>query len=665
MTTHHLLLALPKADLLTEHTHDGDHVWALNLLEPVAPLQRESARALHWHTTSHANDDNLASARTAYLNWLKHIAATPIGPHASLKSWLQVDEHLSVWWFTRTSERGLRTNALPQLALKLHWLQSAQAQTSLAALKDARAVNIWAADHASAQAIAQALLRHQLISAAKHIKLISAHDGQGLSSPQPQPDDLASRIKRRAISVGSHAKAVAAAHKAARTHHDDTSAHAALTLNPTFASDWHIPQDGAATHRYLQECADTLAQAQQPQAWLPLYTIAGSADTLTKALERQDQRVAWRAAALPWRRYATLLAQLRKLQSRYDAHRHTLFANPAFTFAGVDLSAWIIQDLDKLIDTDALKHLLIRAITAQATQQLTPSLILYRDEFYTLGRAISASKQEAPNNTRYWSMQHGTITDDHWTYFYSGQELNPPYALPAPDKFLVYGQDTLKRITQYGLPETKLTITGSLRHDAMFARALAPERSKHELRASLNLPQDRPIYLICTQLISQIPGWIERLVHALNLAKLNAHIAIKQHHFHRADDLIKQTFQDLGFQDYSIHTQNLESLLQAADASLTENSTTGLESIIWGTPLICFGEDERYESYPYISSLAALPARSAQQLAESLNTVNKHDYSAQWAPIRQEFLTTHMANSQSPAAAQLLNLLKAHLNVSH
>lgn len=63
-------------------------------------------------------------------------------------------------------------------------------------------------------------------------------------------------------------------------------------------------------------------------------------------------------------------------------------------------------------------------------------------------------------------------------------------------------------------------------------------------------------------------------------AGLQAHIAITQHPFHRAEELIAQTFDALEWEDYSVHVQHLEQLLRQSDAVLTENSTTGVEELI-------------------------------------------------------------------------------------
>lgn len=650
--TLHIFLELPGAQCLS-HLEAHDAILDLSFIVPAEPLQRAVAQAhptIDWLTHDLTATETFQAVRTAYLDALSALVRRPLINDQSLSTLLHHDQ-VNLWWFTELSQRRFRVSPIPQMLMRRWWILHGDGHDCLLRACHQRTLTLWS-NHPDlcAQWIEQ-------------LRALGIYHGP----VQCRSSKTAERIVPKQVE-GQTYLTERTAWQRAKTHLNTLNRyHRILRKQPaprnhpqradvlvvTYASGWHTPADGQPVHRYLGDIAHAMHDHQINMAWLPGGYLPESVDKLKDTLPKQPLPVYWPALQPSYADLLTVVKRLQAPRQRFEKHLPSLWHHPKLTIFGQDITPWLLPDLADLMDEELFKYYWLQSTIERAAKQSGCKLIVYRDEFYLIGRAVSSAKTPG---VKKWAMQHGLITEDHWTYLYTEQETQPPLGLPAPDVFFAYGQYTQSLMQQWGMHQTEILPIGSLRHDTMIARTQNPPALPN--RATYNLPDDGPICVICTQLIPQIPGWIERLVSALQLANIDAHIAIKQHHFHRADDLIEETFQNLGWTNYSVHTQHLEPLLRHADVALTENSTTGIEAMLWQTPLICFDEPARYESFPYVTHGGALSGQDTQTMAKSLRAILED----RTPPNTQAFLTRHLQNIHAPAQDAFLQHVRALLS---
>lgn len=666
MTTLHLLLDLPSLERLGARQRRGDAVLDLSLITPSEPLRR-ATRAAHpevaWLDHDMASDATFALMRDAYLEETSALPNRPLLEGKSLHQLLfheDGERRMPLWWFTRMSERRFRLDVLPQHLLRRFWLLERGGLERLREEAGHRRLLLWGDDARTTRMLAMLLSR-----AGHHVASHAVESSTGATYPclfasaAPVRSWRATARSRTNILL-RHARLEREAAEVARRRQASPTATGANILLATFANDWHEPAgSGRTKHRYFHELAEALQAQEHRVAWLPLGLLPGSIRKLDRALSRQPLPVDGAAFSTPARAITELLRSISRTRTRFDRVRDALVGHPHLTLFGEDISPWLIEELEHLVDTELFKFLWQKGIVERACARHDASVLIYRDEFYQLGRATSWAHTPG---TRKWAVQHGLITQDHWTYLYTARDHRAPHGIPAPDRFFTYGSYTTTLMTRWGAPEKMCATIGSLRHDVMIARAAMQDELPALRRGDLKLPEGLPLCVVCTQLISQVPGWIERLVGGLRRAGIAAHIAIKQHHFHRADELIHETFAALDWSDYSVHTQHLEELLRLADVALTENSTTGVESLIFGTPLICYGEPERYESFPYVTDGGAWSGKDVETMSRSLAAILVGEGEGDDFEMRREaFLSRHLANMRRPALESFLDELDGAL----
>lgn len=648
----HIFLELPDTRCLT-YLKASDAILDLSFIVPSEPLQRAVHQAhptIDWLAHDLTTTETFQAARTAYLKALSTLTTRTLIDNKSLGELLHHDQ-LNLWWFTELSQRRFRLSPVPQMLMRRWWILHGTGHDCLLSACHQRNITLWS-NHPDlcAQWIEQL---HALGIYHGPVQCRSSKTAEVIEPTQHNSHTfLAQRTPWQRIKT--HLNTLNRYHRVLRKqppprpHQKNPD-----VLVVTYANGWHTPEGGQPVHRYLGDIAQVIHDHQINMAWLPGGYLPESVDKLNDLLPKQSLPVYWPALQPS---YADLLAvekRLKRPRQQFEKYLPSLWHHPKLTIFGQDITPWLLPDLSDLMDEDLFKYYWIQSTVERAVKQSGCKLILYRDEFYLVGRAISSAKTPG---VKKWAMQHGLITEDHWTYLYTDEETQPPHGLPAPDIFFAYGQYTKALMQQWGMNHTTILPIGSLRHDTMIARTEDP--SPLSKRETYNLPEEGPICVICTQLIPQIPGWIERMVSALRLANMDAHIAIKQHHFHRADALIEDTFQALNWTNYSVHTQNLEPLLRHADVALTENSTTGIEAMLWQTPLICFDEPARYESFPYVQHGGALSGKDAQTMAESLKAIIEDDN----PPNTQAFLAQHLQNIHAPAQDAFLEHLHTLLD---
>ncbi|MDH7488015.1 MAG: CDP-glycerol glycerophosphotransferase family protein [Anaerolineae bacterium] len=217
-----------------------------------------------------------------------------------------------------------------------------------------------------------------------------------------------------------------------------------------------------------------------------------------------------------------------------------------------------------------------------------------------------------------------------------------------------------------GVPAERITVTGQPRYDALHAmrQATAPDEGPD----APNLPEGERIVLFCSQpyLRYNVCGEAEarsiwRTV-ADGVRGLGAghHLVAK---LHPAEDL-QQTRRWLG-DDFSpewtmTRDADVMSLLWRADVLVTLISSTALEAIALGKPVVLLDLGIMPEPIPYSETGAALRAQSAQELTRRLREVLQDgDARQRLARAREAFLPAYAGPLDGKAALRVAREIHA------
>ncbi|GAB4406465.1 MAG: hypothetical protein Kow00123_19100 [Anaerolineales bacterium] len=199
-----------------------------------------------------------------------------------------------------------------------------------------------------------------------------------------------------------------------------------------------------------------------------------------------------------------------------------------------------------------------------------------------------------------------------------------PYGQNGADRIAVMGDAVARWLVGQGVPAGRIVVTGQPRYDVLHVMRQGTAQS--DVPNALNLPEGEKIILFCSQpyLRYNVCNEAEArriwrtVVESVRGLGAGYHLVAK---LHPAEDL-EQTRRWLGgdFPPEWTMTRDVDvlSLLWRADVLITLISSTALEAICLGKPVVLLDMDIMPEPIPYSEAGAALRARSAQELTQRL-----------------------------------------------
>lgn len=228
-------------------------------------------------------------------------------------------------------------------------------------------------------------------------------------------------------------------------------------------------------------------------------------------------------------------------------------------------------------------------------------------------------------------LQHGFIYR-HWlNYRHEIDEMAPAGdegGCPIPNRTLVFDRYAETFLREAGhFPATTLRVTGSARLDDLAAdfAALQPARDGH--RRALGVTPDQPLAILAAK-FSEIRGVLPDLVSAV--AGFPAmRLVIKTHPAETPADYEPAI---RGAENISIApaSADLATLLVAADALITMNSTVALDALVLGVPALVTGLPNNLT--PFVDAGAMAGADGASGISQALQSL-LYDHSARQALI--------------------------------
>jgi len=321
---------------------------------------------------------------------------------------------------------------------------------------------------------------------------------------------------------------------------------------------------------------------------------------------------------LSWRSTLKILYKAWQWMGLYLWHFEIASAKWKLTYQDSSLGAYVRESVREAIQGAVSTLREIEEYRA-VEWEIDPDAVLYRNEFYTGGRCVSAAFGDT---TTLIGVQHGLIGNEHTVYHFHSSEIDAPTSTqtdyisncPIPDYFASFGRRFVDMFENWGgYPAERVWAVGSLRHDSLMGqyRGRLGTDEKKNLRSRLQLPNDVPVALLCTGHRIQVASWSSMLFEAIQMLDRDFFLAVKLHPYHGGKTQVQSAAASAEFDSYRVYRKQIYSLLSASDVVIGGESTVLLEAGLFGTPTVSLEPPTTYRHYDF------------GELAESVSTVEE------------------------------------------
>jgi len=252
-----------------------------------------------------------------------------------------------------------------------------------------------------------------------------------------------------------------------------------------------------------------------------------------------------------------------------------------------------------------------------ALDALSPSVAVTYAEAGGWGRALvlEARRRKIPSV----GLQHGFIYR-HWlNYRHTADEMRPGAAdagFPVPDRTLVFDQYAVEHLTSQGhFPAESLQITGSARLDDLARRLAELSPSREAIRQKLGV-RGEPLAVFAAKFV-EVEHELPPLVSAAAVMP-DIRVVIKPHPA-ETPELYRPFLTGAPSVSLAPPTADLATLLAAADAVITMNSTVAIDGLVLGLPALVIGLPNNLQ--PFVDAGAMLGVRSGEDLQMPLRAL--------------------------------------------
>lgn len=284
----------------------------------------------------------------------------------------------------------------------------------------------------------------------------------------------------------------------------------------------------------------------------------------------------------------------------------------------------------------AASHMVIAA--RHALRALEPDVVVVGNDATMPCRAFVLAARSLGLATVY--VQHGLVPRD--------QEVLPG----ASDRLLIWGASSRRAFLELGNSDSQLIEVGATQYDRIFSRPLRDAAPSPVVWATAGRPlivytsaptsrgEQRDDYVTASEAVAHAAA---QVTDADFIVKLHPSedeslwSAIQRHSGARHLRIIREC-DTLG-------------LLAAADLVITRFSTTGMEAIILGKPLLMLNLTDEQDRAPYAEAGAAIPVRAVTDLVPQIRRVlNDPLVDRELAPFRERLIADTFADNSGTAA---------------
>lgn len=240
------------------------------------------------------------------------------------------------------------------------------------------------------------------------------------------------------------------------------------------------------------------------------------------------------------------------------------------------------------------------------------------------------------------------------------------------DRLIIWGEYTKEWLIKNGIGIKKLSIAGSSRFDSYKKEE---KINIEDIKNRLNLPLNKKIVLYSPQyMIKELkytglylnPGERSHLDYHLFKAISEfrgVHLVIKLHPSDKDVDFILNSLKKAGCKNYSILTDvDFYKVLVSCDVLITTWSTTGIEGMLVGKPIISVNLKKNKYPLPYIESKATFGVRKPSDFVIALKkTLYDKNYSKKIRRNVYKFMDNNLHKLDGKSTERVMELIQKML----
>ncbi len=232
----------------------------------------------------------------------------------------------------------------------------------------------------------------------------------------------------------------------------------------------------------------------------------------------------------------------------------------------------------------------------------------------------------------------------------------------------VMGESVRRMLVAHGAEENAIAVTGQPRYDEMRAIVERGRETREEVFGCLGLDRSKKLVLLATQ-PGEAPAHYAKLLRAVDeaVARLEDQVQlVVKLHPREKRNAVARIAEEAGLHRLCIvQAYPIVPLLFACDLLITRFSSTALEAMMFGKPVVTVNFDREPEVFPYARSGAAVNVTSAEDLPRVLEQVlNDEEFRSQLTTRRREFVQDQAALPLGKAAERVADFAEAILEAS-
>jgi glycosyltransferase involved in cell wall biosynthesis len=287
-----------------------------------------------------------------------------------------------------------------------------------------------------------------------------------------------------------------------------------------------------------------------------------------------------------------------------------------------------------------------------------PEVIILSDEVGFYGRAfVTACKNF---NIRTIGVQHGAIDENHIEYLHTDE--GPLLPCPIPDVTAVWGAKDKRLLIESGLySESNVIVTGSPRYDCL---AIAEKiYNKEKIYTHFKIG-NKKLVTITTQpfhIVSERERWLRAVTIASK--QLDWVFFVVKPHPAENHSMHERTIKEYGGANIVVCTDiGTNELIYASDLMITSHSTTGLESLILGTPVLTVNLTGMPDVIPYASSGVAVGVYNEDDIVPLIKNVLNGKLPSAMGKNIEKYIHEFTYRVDGNASDRVVSIIEAFLN---
>ena len=357
-----------------------------------------------------------------------------------------------------------------------------------------------------------------------------------------------------------------------------------------------------------------------------------------------------------WESAVTLRSALGALGRGRAVARSSLGGTLPGQILGIDASRLLADRIPVLMGARLPDAVLAIEASRKTLARLQPGRLYVVDAYDLWGQALVVAARE--RNTASIELQHGVILGNHGGYLHLDGEVasdgawRAPFA-PVPNVVAVWGEAAKQALIDEGrFPAASIAVTGSP----------TIEQARHRLNARLDIRQGLGLRgERTTVLFFGVPPHVFPADDAHLRAFLDAcrrlpdiQPLLRPHPIDLTNpQRYRDAAADAGIEAPVLQRANPLDLIIAADVVIAYNSTTALDAMALGRPLIHVNLSGVADLFPFVPEGNAVGVASSGGLFEALALLMKPDARKQQADRQLAYAERNFARCPDPASAIL------------